>query len=237
MRASLLVLFLGAVPMARAADLDKLLEKRTHGEGKSALPYRLPHPLDHDAAKEYPLVIFLHGMGERGTDNKKQLVHGVKEFAKDENRKKHPCFFIAPQCPTTSTWSAFRGGFKEEPTPPAKQVLEVIAALRKEFKIDSKRIYLTGLSMGGFGTFDLLAREPGLFAAAVPICGGGDPKTAERFAKVPLWVFHGDKDAQVKPEQSRRMVDAVKKAGGEPKYTEYKGSATTRGPRRTRTRR
>lgn len=209
--------------MARAADLDKVLEKRTHGEGKTALPYRFMKPADFDATKEYPLVIFLHGMGERGSDNKAQLKHGAKEFATDENRKKYPCFFIAPQCPNPGSWASFGKKASKEPTPPAKAVLELIAALRKEFKIDSKRIYLTGLSMGGFGTWDLLAREPDLFAAAVPICGGGDTANAAKIAKIPVWVFHGDKDVPVKVELSRDMVAALKKAGGKPKYTEYPG--------------
>jgi predicted peptidase len=219
----ILSLILGAVPMARAADLDKLLEKREFGSGKSVLPYRLMKPEGYDGSKDYPLVVFLHGAGERGKDNKAQLKHGVKDFASDAARKKHPCFLIAPQCPSGQSWAAFRGGFAKAPTTPAKQVLALIAELRKEFKIDPKRIYLTGLSMGGYGTWDLLAREPGLFAAGLPVCGGGDPATAEKIAKIPLWVFHGDKDTAVPVERSRTMVEAVKKAGGEPKYTEYKG--------------
>ena len=93
----------------------------------------------------------------------------------------------------------------------------------KEYSIDPQRIYLTGLSMGGYGTWDLLARKPDLFAAGVPVCGGGDESTAEKFAKVPVWVFHGDKDTAVPVGRSRTMVEALKKAGGHPKYTEYAG--------------
>ena len=100
-------------------------------------------------------------------------------------------------------------------------LLEAIPALVKEFSIDDKRIYITGLSMGGFGTWDAIVRKPDLFAAAVPICGGGDVKTADSIAKIPIWIFHGGKDPVVKPERSRSMVEALKKAGAEPKYTEY----------------
>ena len=89
--------------------------------------------------------------------------------------------------------------------------------------IDTRRIYLTGLSMGGYGTWDLIARQPERFAAAIPICGGGDPATAERIKHIPLWVFHGDADSAVKVSRSRDMVAALKQAGGEPKYTEYEG--------------
>jgi predicted peptidase len=102
-------------------------------------------------------------------------------------------------------------------------LLELIPALRKEYGIDPKRIYVTGLSMGGFGTWDLIARKPDWFAAAAPVCGGADEATAATISKIPVWAFHGDQDGAVKPSRSRNMVEALKKAGGEPKYTEYKG--------------
>ena len=214
-----LALFAGAVAATRAADLDKLLEKRQFTLGKASLPYRLMKPAGYDASKKYPLVVFLHGAGERGDDNKAQLRHGIKDFASDAARKKHPCFLIAPQCPKGKGWASFG----KEPSPQEKQLLALIGELRKEFSIDGKRIYLTGLSMGGFGTWDLLARQPDLFAAGVPICGGGDPAKAETLAKIPIWAFHGDKDGAVPVERTRKMVAAIKKAGGTPKYTEYPG--------------
>ena len=95
--------------------------------------------------------------------------------------------------------------------------------MQKEYSIDPQRIYLTGLSMGGYGTWDLLARKPDLFAAGVPVCGGGDESTAGKIAKIPIRVFHGDKDNSVPVARSRTMVEALKKAGGHPKYTEYAG--------------
>ena len=195
-----------------AADLYQPKEY-SNADGKQ-LKYQIMLPKDYsaDGQQSYPLVIFLHGAGERGTDNVRQLVHGAKEFAKDANREKHPCFVIAPQCPSGQWWGESRS-----------LIVELIRELQKEYRIDATRLYITGLSMGGFGTWDLIGQHPDMFAAAAPICGGGDPQTCSKFAKLPIWVFHGDADNVVRPEQSRRMVDALKKAGGMPKYTEYPG--------------
>jgi predicted peptidase len=208
--------------------MTRLLEKRVFQDGKEGLPYRLLKPAEYERTKRYPLVILLHGAGERGTDNGKQLVHGVREFAKPSARKEYPCFLIAPQCPDGKRWvevdwSAPSHTMPKDPSDPARLVLALIAAVKKEFAIDSKRIYLTGLSMGGFGTWDLIARKPKLFAAALPVCGGGDPRTAKKILHIPIWAFHGDRDTAVIPERSREMVAALKKAGGQPRYTEYKG--------------
>ncbi len=206
-------------------------EKRTFtGASGKVLPYRLLKPEGYDPAGKtaYPLVIFLHGAGERGDDNELQLAEGVKEFAKPEARKKHPAFVIAPQCALNNSW----GHIKKidghltllktpEPTLYTGLTLELAEALPKEFRIDPKRIYITGLSMGGFGTWDVLARYPDRFAAALPICGGGIEDTAASFAKVPIWVFHGAVDPEVEVELSRHMVEALRKAGGKPGYTEY----------------
>ena len=109
----------------------------------------------------------------------------------------------------------------KEPSEPMRLVLELIDAVRKDYPVDPKRIYITGLSMGGFGTWDVLARRPDLFAAAVPICGGADETTAPTMATIPIWAFHGAKDPAVKVSRTRNMIEALKKAGGEPKYTEY----------------
>jgi predicted peptidase len=203
------------------------LVARTYKDAQGrSLPYRLLTPEKLDPQKSYPLVVFLHGAGERGDDNQAQLVHGVAEFVKPENRQKYPCFLIAPQCPSGKKWAEVDWGadshqMAKEPSEPGRLTLELIAAVRKEFPIDAKRIYITGLSMGGYGTWDLIARHPELFAAAVPICGGGDEAQSAKIAKIPVWVFHGAKDRAVKVERSRNMVNALKKAGGHPRYTEY----------------
>jgi predicted peptidase len=212
---ALLPLLIMAPLRAQKSDAkwQDLLEKRTFEGDKGSLPYRLLKPEGSDSKKKYPLVVFLHGAGERGKDNSAQLKHGVVNFASGENRKKYPCFLIAPQCPTGQFWSGKN----------TQLVLDLIAAVRKEFPIDEKRIYVTGLSMGGYGTWSLLAQKPELFAAGVPICGGGAETDAPTLAKISIWAFHGDEDKAVKVERSRTMIEAIKKAGGKPKYTEYRG--------------
>ena len=220
-----------ASPLAATAEpkegsLD-LLEKKIYADadGKK-LPYRLLKPMTVDPNEKYPLVVFLHGAGERGDDNEAQLRHGVPEFLKPENRKDYPCFLIAPQCPAAQKWVDVDWGGDthmqpKEPSEPIRLVLGLIDDARKDYPVDPKRVYITGLSMGGFGTWDILARRPDLFAAAVSICGGADETTAAKIAKIPIWAFHGAKDGAVKVSRTRNMIEALKKAGGEPKYTEY----------------
>ncbi|HEV3436769.1 MAG TPA: prolyl oligopeptidase family serine peptidase [Gemmata sp.] len=212
--------------------MDKLLDKLTFTKDKSSLPYRLlkPDGYDKDGKDRYPLVVFLHGIVGRGTDNEKQLRSGVEEFVKDATPKKHPCFLAVPQCPPDKLWVNVSpkdaGGnlpLAKGPTEPTAMVLDLIEAVCKEYRIDKDRIYLTGVSMGGYGTWDLVSRRPELFAAAIPVSGGGDPAQAEKLAKLPIWAFHGGADPLVPVERARDMIAAIKKAGGEPKYTEYKG--------------
>ena len=185
------------------------------GPGGLTLPYRFFEP-EQKKDKKYPLVIFLHGAGGRGKDNKGQLndqIVGPCRWTLPENQAKHPCFVIAPQSGGRWAWSA-------KPTAVVKTLIDKTV---KDFPIDTSRIYLTGLSMGGYGTWRMLADSPGFFAAAIPVCGKGDVANAEAIAKhkTPIWAFHGAKDGTVKPEGSRSMVAAIKKAGGQIKYTEY----------------
>jgi predicted peptidase len=204
-------------------------EKRVYANAEgNELPYRLIKPKTHDKKEKYPLVILLHGIGERGDDNEAQLKWGAKEFVTEENMEKYPCFLAIPQCPISDFWaSALRDlskDFKmsEEPTQALIMVLELVIALQDEFpRVDPDRLYITGLSMGGFGTWEAIQRKPDLFAAAVPICGGGDVSQAARLTKLPIWIFHGGEDQLVNPKWSRDMFEAIKKAGGNPKYTEY----------------
>ncbi len=216
--------------MAGSAMSQELYEARVFSMAPDRqLKYRLMIPKDYAATgtEKYPLVLFLHGAGERGDDNKKQLVHGTKDFAKDENRQKYPCFVLAPQCPDGKKWVEvdWSAESHKQPEESISLVLtrELLVALQKQFRIDSKRLYVTGLSMGGYGTWDMVTRTPDVFAAAAPICGGADETLGGRVTKLPIWAFHGDKDTAVKPDRTRRMIAAIEKAGGKPKYTEYPG--------------
>jgi predicted peptidase len=194
--------------------------------GNNTLPYQLLKPDKNDLKKKYPLVIFMHAAMEKGTDNKKQLKKGVGVFATNDNRAKYPAFVIAPQCPKDPQWVAVPWNtdshkMPAEPTWSERLVLELIPALLEEFNINERRIYLTGWSMGGFATWDMAMREPQRFAALAPVCGGADESKASLIAKLPVWVFHGGADTTVKTIRSRNIVEALRKAGGDPKYTEY----------------
>ena len=187
------------------------------------LRYRQLYP-DADTFRKYPLVIFLHGSGERGNDNEAQLKWGVMNFATDENMMRHPAFVIAPQCPQNMSWSNFsRTDMKLQPTPtkPMELLIGLIRQLIKTQPIDSTRIYITGLSMGGYGTCDAIERYPHLFAAAVPVCGAGDTSKAASIARLPIWIFHGAEDPAVNPVYSLYMFQALTRAGAHPGFTQY----------------
>lgn len=196
-----------------------------------AIPYRILSPEERKPGVRYPLVVFLHGAGERGGDNKRQTHHGGKLFLDKKNRAEFPAFVVFPQCPTGKRWVEVNWGEREpheqpkEPSEPMALVMELIPELEKSLPVDPRRIYLMGISMGGFGAWDLAARHPDWFAAAVPICGGADDGTAPSLAKLPIWTFHGSNDNVIPPERTRSMVAALRKAGGTPKFTEYPGVA------------
>jgi predicted peptidase len=206
-----------------------MFEPREYSDNAGAvLKYRLMKPADFDPNESYPLVIFLHGAGERGDDNSIQLKHGMSEFCKPAVRQKYPCYVLAPQCPKNQRWadvdwSQDQVALPENVSPSMKLVLEVVDRMLEDAAVDKNRIYITGLSMGGYGTWDALYRRPKFFAAALPICGGADPQTAERIKDIPVWCFHGGDDKVVSVEFSRVMMAALKNAGGSPKYTEYEG--------------
>ncbi|MEO8351063.1 MAG: GDSL-type esterase/lipase family protein [Chthoniobacteraceae bacterium] len=190
----------------------------TNPDGKT-LPYRLLIPKNYDPAQKYPLVLFLHGAGERGTDNVAQLTHGAPLFLKPEVRDQFPCFVLAPQCPPEQQWSAVKGwngpvAYAEEPTEPMALALGAVDAVEKEFSIDPDRLYVTGLSMGGYGSWDAVCRNPQKWAAAAPVCGGGEPARIAAAKDVPVWAFHGLNDNVVPLERSEEMVRALKEAGG-----------------------
>jgi predicted peptidase len=224
-------LFLVAVSHAQDRSI---YEKQLFVLGADTLPCRILTPVNYTPGKKYPLIVFLHGSGERGSDNEKQLSWGADLFMDSINRSRYPAIVVFPQCPITSSWARTQRGLKDSlvfqvnsdtvMTTPMHLVLSFIDTLVAAGRIDKKRIYIGGLSMGGFGTFDALARRSTLFAAAFPICGGGDPNGVKKYRKrLPIWVFHGGADMVVPVSNSRFMVGELKKKKAKVKYSEYPG--------------
>lgn len=218
-----------------ASDYD-LFEKRTFVTEKGdSIPYRILFPENYDKTKKYPLVVFLHGGGERGNDNEKQLTHGVKVFLEPGNRKKYPCIVVAPQCPMDSQWPSAKYdrtqrplqldfNYNNEITPALHKATALTYEIIMNESVDRKAVYITGLSMGGMGTFEMVYRNPGLFTAAAPICGGGDTKAyTKKQTSTRFWLFHGDIDAVIEVKHSRAMYDRLKELKADVHYTEYPG--------------
>ena len=202
-------------------------------EAGETFAYRMAAPQFPKEGAKYPLILFLHGSGECGTDNQRQIKVGVPTLVSTlmKRAKPEPFIMVVPQCQNGNWWIkrlAMNENYaaEREPMPSLEVVLELIRHLVEERQADPDRLYITGLSLGGFGTWDAIQREPDLFAAAVPICGGGDVRRARDIRKLPIWVFHGDADTNVKVECSRRMVAALKNNGNRKmRYTEYEGVA------------
>ncbi|NNE36046.1 MAG: prolyl oligopeptidase family serine peptidase [Rhodothermales bacterium] len=173
---------------------------------KVQMDYLLYLPKDYDKQESWPLVLFLHGAGERGDDLELVKVHGPPKLITEG--KDFPFIVVSPQCPKERWW---------EPI----ELTALLDQIVKTHKVDEDRICVTGLSMGGFGSWRLAAYTPHRFAAIAPICGGGETYWTRRFPHLPVWVFHGAKDTGVPLERSQEMVDALKKAGGEPMLTVY----------------
>jgi len=229
MRSSLHILLaalLGAAaPVAQCQSYEARVHQASDG---TVLPYRFLAPETVEEGARYPLVLFLHGAGERGDDNSAQLKHGTALYLERSNRTAYPCYVVVPQCPrgkqwASLPWSGLAGRQAAEPSQPMQAALALLEELSQEFAIDPDRLYVTGLSMGGYGTWDLVTRFPDRFAAAAPICGGGDEWAAARAASTPLWAFHSDDDGTVKVDRTRNMIAVVRAGDGRPHYTEYTG--------------
>jgi len=180
------------------------------------IPYLLFVPEDYDASGEpMPLLLFLHGLGESGDGDFEVLkVHGPPKFL--DSRPDFPFIVASPQCPKPASRDEIPIAWK------ADQLIQLVDRLVEELNVDQDRVYITGLSMGGYGTWRLVANYPDRFAAAVPICGGGEPeKWATALARVPIWAFHGAKDETVPVARSEEMARAVRAAGGDVKLTVY----------------
>lgn len=203
------------------------------GDATIGFRYRLLRPAfvgeDGQRDRPYPLVVFLHGAGERGTDNVRQLKYLPTWLAEPDLRRWYPCFVLAPQCRMDERWVDVSWADTKSTPQPAAPTVDLAAAMKAieetlvREAVDPARVYLTGLSMGGFGTWDLGARLTGRFAAILPICGGGDERVAARLADLPIWCFHGDADTAVPVERSRAMIAALRAAGGRPIYSELAG--------------
>ena len=187
------------------------------------IPYLLLGPESIEPGKKYPLVLFLHGAGERGNDNIRQRGHFPNRMAREWYRNRYPCFVLAPQCPKENRWANLDRETKRLQPTPTQPMQGAIAALQevvRKYPIDTDRIMLTGLSMGGYGTFDLAARHPDYFAAASAVCGGGDVSTAAQFAGLPIHIWHGSADKVVPVGYSRAMTKAIEKLDLDVTYTE-----------------
>ena len=222
---------------AQAADYTEaqyqLLEKcEWKSPTDGTLLYRFFKPEVKEGEK-YPLIIFLHGAGERGADNQKQLFQDhFLHFLFSEEGKKHPSFLIAPQCPEGKRWCEVNWSepnshtTPEQPSEYFRMLRELLASLKKDYPIDEKRIYITGVSMGGFGTFDYLVRYPEDIAAAIPVCGGADNArlvSVPEVRNVATWIFHGSDDSAVNPERSRKAFATLKEINPNVHYTEFPG--------------
>lgn len=171
--------------------------------------YLLFLPEDYGKKRQrWPLMMFLHGAGERGSDLEKVKVHGPPKIV--ENKKDFPFILVSPQCPEGDWW-----------TEKVEVLINLVDDIAAQYRVDKKRIYLTGLSMGGYGTWALASAYPERFAAIVPICGGGSRIMSLRLKDIPIWVFHGAKDPVVPLEESEEMVNAIRSRGGDVKFTIY----------------
>lgn len=216
----LLLALVAGTLQAQEILLDtSLFEAHHHIEGNDTLPYRLYRSQKADTMTEaLPLVIFLHGAGERGNDNCLQLKHCIKYFLNDTVTNRYPFLLMAPQCPNgrrwvNTDWSQPEHTMDSVPTAELRGVKAVLDSLVGVGVVDSTRVYICGISMGGFGTWDALQRWPEKFAAAIAICGGGDPAYAEVMKDISVYIFHGLLDGVVMPSRSIQMYNALKEVG------------------------
>ncbi len=202
-----MTLLAGGVQAQNAGEqAPQVFEKKITKVVKGQFLLSLPKEYGKDADKKWPLILFLHGSGERGSDLEKVKTHGPPKLV--TQGKEFPFIIVSPQCPEDEGWdSDVLGGLLDE--------------VEQKYAVDKDRVYVTGLSMGGFGTWNLAMAFPDRFAAIAPICGGGNPKKVDKIKNLPVWVFHGGKDPVVPIARMQAMVDALKAIGGDVKATVY----------------
>lgn len=205
----LVALVLGAAPCLAEQSALRFTNEIARTE---SLDYLLSLPEGYsEIGDAWPLVLFLHGAGERGSDLERLKLHGPPKLI--ANGQNIPAIVVSPQCPQNQWWNSY-----------AETLLALLDEMAASYNVDPDRIYVTGLSMGGFGTWELASRDPGRFAAAAPICGGGMMIAAYRIGTdLPVWAFHGEDDSVVPLEESQRMVDAMTRRGGNARLTVYPG--------------
>ena len=185
------------------------------------IPYVLYLPANYDESKSYPVLLLLHGAGERGNDNELQLFHAVDELYETRQALMDECIFLVPQCPTDELWVDWpweNGNYNLDEIPESKAlstVMKILDGVLKNYAADTDRVYIMGISMGGFGTWDALVRHEPIFAAGVPLCGGGDPSKADILKEIPIWCVHGTVDSAVPFAGTEEMYNTIVSAGGE----------------------
>ena len=211
-------------------DVKIVFEKKEITRNGYTLKYRLYIPKNYDCGEKYPLMVFLHGAGERGNDNTAQLTHGLQLMFNDVTSPVYDSIIIVPQCPADSQWVLTpweKGNYSAADVPESRELEMVCAAIdeiRDFCNVDDDRIYITGISMGGFGSWDMLMRHGARFAAGMPVCGGGDPSYARLLKRIPIRTFHGSDDDAVPVNGTRRMYAAIRREGGDDiEYTEFEG--------------
>lgn len=228
----IILLMLGSNAMI--SQNEELFSRELFIKGNDTLRYRMLLPKGFSEDKQYPLVLFLHGSGERGNDNESQLIHGSKLFIDNYDSDRFPAIVVFPQCPQEDYWANVKRDYSKKglekfkfkrlgkPTKAMSLVLGLMDRISNRSYIKKDQIYVGGLSMGGMGTFDILKWRPKMFAAAFPICGGGNPKSVKKYAgKVSFWIFHGGVDDVVHPYFSLSMVTALQKRKADVRLTYF----------------
>ncbi len=221
------------LPLSLRAQTKDDFKREQFISENDTLNYRILFPDNFSENEKYPVVLVLHGAGERGDDNEAQLVHGSDLFLQAENRKKFPAIVIFPQAPKNDYWAKvevkrdtmpFQFNFKnkEEPTKSLDLVMKMMDSVINQKFVDKEKVYVGGLSMGGMGTYELLYKKPEMFAAAFAICGGANPEIAQDYPKgFNIWIFHGEKDDIVPPALSKAMARSINHHGGNAKVSLY----------------
>lgn len=202
---------------------EEQIDIRYSGHECWPLSYRVYVPNATASKPKLPVFLYLHGSGERGADNALQLRAVPSLLMEKAYRKDFPCIVVAPQCPTEMNWTSFRHNFIAEDSASCDPIVAIIEKVLKNPQADRNRVYLVGFSMGSFGAWELAADNPAMFAAVVPIAGGGSATLAESLVEVPIWAVHGDQDRTCPAEQTRKIVAKLQAANGDVRYSEFPG--------------